>query len=121
MYMQFPASSTLDEPDCCTCVGSYAPFVIKPDWLALSNTTYMGRQGLINGVEADMWLATTTMDNHYYAAADGSQRALRFMEHKHNVIKQWDFTQYSDAKPDSRLFDTPPNCEKLCTGRYCTV
>ena len=43
------------------------------------------------------------------------------MEHKHDVLKQWDFTEYSDAKPDSRLFDAPAGCQKLCTGRYCTL
>ena len=63
-YMSFPSTSTLDKEDCCTCKGTYAPFVILPDWLLRANASYQGPVGLINGVEADMWLATTTMDNH---------------------------------------------------------
>jgi len=94
-----------------------------PDWLARSNTSYMG-QSMINGQRVDEWLATTTMDNHWFASADNQQRAVRFMEHKSadgrpKALKQWDFQAWSDDKPEPAVFKPPPGCTTPCKGVMC--
>ena len=88
MYLLAPADS------CCVCKSKWAPFTILPDWLQRSNASYLGAS-VVDGVSAGGWLAYGASDNHYWATADAAQSPVRFMEHKNNKLKQWDFLQYA--------------------------
>ena len=103
---------------CCICKAQWAPFTIKPDWLARSNATYIGRSS-ISGQRADGWLAYGASDNHYYATTDPSRMPIRFMEHKNGKLKEWDISGWTPGAPPTDKFSTPPNCNTLCPASIC--
>ena len=91
----------------------WAPFTIRPDWLARSNATYIGRTK-IGERDADEWLAYGASDNHYYASADDAREPIRYMEHKNGKLKQWDFLAWEGRPSPKETFDPPPHCDASC-------
>jgi hypothetical protein len=71
---------------CCKCTNSPSLGIVKTDWLKRTEAAYKG-QTTINDVTVDHWLVYAQYDNNYYATADEAQKAIRFDEHKHGMLK----------------------------------
>jgi len=112
-YISWPTSG-----DCCRCHAKWAPFTIRPDWLAGSSATYQGPT-TVAGQTVDEWLSYGASDNHYYASTDPLQAPIRFMEHKNGKLKQWDFSQWNPAAPASSTFSPPAGCGNICPSTAC--
>jgi hypothetical protein len=78
---------------------------------------------------ADGWLKYGASNNHYYVdASDAEQRSTRYMEHKNDMLKQWDFvpeTWHSreeewEGSPPPELFAPPADCDDRCVSLMCS-
>jgi hypothetical protein len=69
---------------------------------------------MVDGQEADGWVAYGASANKYYASVDSEQQFIRFSDNKHNREKQWDIQSYNGETPPASMFDVPSNCEKRC-------
>jgi hypothetical protein len=98
---------------CCLCIANWAPLTVLPDWLSRNNATYLGRS-MRDGVLADGWVAMGKNANKYYAAADASQRFVKFSDNKNHREKTWHIRKYSGAQPPAEMFRPPKNCATLC-------
>ena len=129
LYIQYPT-----EDFCCKCSQNIG--AVRSDWLT-DSANYTGRVTVDdNGAEfgsgvaiADGWLKYGASDNHYYVdAANDMQRPVRYMEHKNDALKQWDFILatyesrenewFSGAPPD--LFAPPADCDSNCRSTMCS-
>lgn len=117
LYMIYP-DATPSDTSCCFCNSTTDSFLIRSDWLQRgSNTSYLGRSS-IAGVIVDGWLKWGAFDNHYYATADATQAPVRFKEHKHGQLKQWDFEDWAPVA-SADLFEPPSGCTTICAATLC--
>ena len=91
VYVQYPVQGF-----CCQCTQNIG--AVRYDWAR--DASYEGRVAVDAykadfppGVsEADGWLKYGASDNHFYCTTDGTQRPIRYMEHKNGKLKQWDLS-----------------------------
>ena len=103
---------------CCACRAPWMPFTIRSDWLQDGGASYVGVAS-VDGQPADEWLKQGASDNHYYATRNAAQAPIRYMEHKHGMLKQWDFIEYDASPPDPASLEAPAGCEAACESKLC--
>ena len=103
---------------CCKLGGILEHYgAVRSTWL-YTESKYIGNT-TVNGVVVDEWFKQGSSDNHYYVTPDQYQRPVRYMEHKNNILKQWDFnleTYKTENLVDASFFDPPTGagCDTLC-------
>ena len=120
---------------CCKCTQNIG--AVRYDWLRNSLSKYEGTvKSDVNGEpfptgvdEADTWFEQGMSDNHYYVTTDKAQTPVRYLEHKNDKLKQWDFIAEtynirddwtaSDELPS--IFALPDNCSDRCKAWFCRI
>ena len=115
LYVAFPNSGS-----CCKCSQHIGP--VRSDWLQDGGASYQGSSE-VRGYKVDEWLKQGASDNHYYCTSDAAQKPVRYMEHKNNMLKQWDFdlsTYIAGPIPEADSFFSPPaSCTSRCRVAMC--
>ena len=93
------------------------------DWLQTGGTKYVGNTS-VRKYAVEEWLKFGASDNHFYcslATETEKARPVRYMEHKHGVLKQWDFdlSGFQSGAPKQEIFDPPQGCNTICENPRC--
>lgn len=66
--------------------------------------------------QAYHWLKYGASDNHYYSTVDKDQLPIRYMEHKNEKLKQWDFDLFTYQRHPEWKSDNIPAYFNIPTG-----
>lgn len=106
---------------CCVCYFKILG-PLRMDWLQTGGTKYAGTK-TVRGYEVEEWIKWGASDNHFYCTTQQpkASRPVRYMEHKHGVLKQWDFDldSFQPGAPDQHIFAPPKDCDAVCEDPKC--
>ncbi|KAJ9468212.1 hypothetical protein DIPPA_04402 [Diplonema papillatum] len=91
-------------------------------WLQkpVNNPTSFVSFTTVRGLAVGEWRQQGHSWNHYYATVNDATyknyAPVRFMEYKHDALKQWDFLleTYKPGPQDASWFAPPPDCDRVC-------
>lgn len=107
-YLSFPEIDY-----CCACCDeSKGCGLVVPNWIGISNGSYVGRVTTSRGIEADKWLVKGLQSNYWYQTPSGAAVEL---DQDPDDYQYFDPTKYSTAPINSATFDLPSEqCSSKC-------